>query len=114
MSFGDVLKGAQEEGKEKHAPIIEIEKSDSDEPAIVRVIVGKEVPHPNTVEHHIEWIELYGVKENGQVVCIGKADLEPVFAEPNVCFSVKVKEFKTLYALEFCNIHGVWENSVAV
>lgn len=35
---------------------------------VVRVVVGKAVPHPNTVEHHIEWIELYGVKKDGQVV----------------------------------------------
>jgi len=30
---------------------------------IVRVVVGHEVPHPNTPEHHISWIELYGVKK---------------------------------------------------
>jgi len=112
MSFGDILKSSDQGAKEKHVPLIEIDKCDSDEPNVVRVIVGKEVPHPNTVEHHIGWIELYGVKENGQVVCIGKASFEPAVAEPNARFIAKLGEFKTLYALEYCNIHGVWENSL--
>jgi superoxide reductase len=38
------------------------------------VVVGKEVPHPNTVDHHIAWIELYGVKKNGQVMNLGRVD----------------------------------------
>ena len=114
MSFADILKGADKEGKEKHVPVIEIDKCSSDEPNIVRVIVGKEVPHPNTVEHHIAWIELYGVKKEGQVICLGKVDLAPVYSKPNVRFYVPVKEFKSFYALEYCNIHGVWESMLEV
>lgn len=112
MAFGDVLKGADKEGKEKHAPVIEIDKCCGDEPNIVRVIVGKEVPHPNTVEHHIAWIELFGEKPDGQVVSLGRADLAPVFTDPNVRFFVKVGEFKKFHALEYCNVHGVWQNTL--
>jgi len=61
MKFEEILKGIEVEGKEKHLPVIEVGKgrgkSDVD---VVRVFVGKEVPHPNTVEHHIAWIELVG------------------------------------------------------
>jgi len=105
MKFADFLKSAENEGKEKHVPVIEVEG-----PNIVRVIVGKEVPHPNTIEHHIEWIELYGIKENDQVIYLGKTAFEPVYAEPNVVFNVKADEFKALCALEYCNLHGVWQN----
>jgi superoxide reductase len=105
MKFTDLLKSAENEGKEKHVPVIEVEGSNS-----VRVIVGKEVPHPNTVEHHIEWVELYGIKEDDQVVYLGKTAFEPVYADPNVVFNVKVEEFKALCALEYCNLHGVWQN----
>jgi superoxide reductase len=105
MKFADILKSAENEGKEKHVPVIEVEDSDS-----VRVVVGKEVPHPNTVEHHIEWVELFGLKENDQVIFLGKATFEPVYADPNVVFKVKIGEFKALCALEYCNIHGVWQN----
>ena len=38
--------------KEKHVPIIKA-------PEEVRVVVGKTVPHPNTVEHHIKWIIVF-------------------------------------------------------
>ena len=59
MKFGDILKGEEAEGKEKHVPVIEIDKGRGKEGVdIVRVIVGKDVPHPNTMEHHICWIEL--------------------------------------------------------
>ena len=108
MKFGELLKGAEAEGKEKHVPVIEF-GVDS-----VRVIVGKEVPHPNTVEHHIEWIELYGVKANGQVVNLGRADFAPTYAKPEVEFQVPVADFKAFCALGYCNIHGVWENCVEV
>ena len=95
MKFGDILKSAEDEGKEKHVPVIEVEGTDT-----VRIIVGKEIPHPNTVEHHIEWIELFGIKDNDQVISIGRTTFEPTFADPNVAFKVKTDEFKAFCALE--------------
>jgi len=114
MKFGEILKGADKEGKEKHVPIIELDKCDSEVPNVVRVIVGKEVPHPNTVEHHIAWIELYGIKKEGQVIFLGRAEFAPSFTKPNARFYVNVADFKEFIALEYCNIHGVWENTLAV
>ena len=68
MRFHDILKGMESEGKEKHVPVIEIGKGKGEGGAdIVHVVVGKETPHPNTVEHHIDWIELFGVKQDGLV-----------------------------------------------
>ena len=82
---------------------------------MVRVIVGKELPHPNTIEHHIVWIELYGVKKDGQAVNLGKVDLVPVYTDPNIGFRINgINDFKTFYALEYCNVHGVWQNSIEV
>ena len=46
MKFGEILKSEEAEGKEKHVPIIEIDKEARKGVEIVRVIVGKEVPHP--------------------------------------------------------------------
>lgn len=43
--------------KEKHVPVIEVLKWDNGV-VEVKVSVGKEIPHPNTTEHHIAWIEL--------------------------------------------------------
>jgi len=115
MEFGDLLKGVEAEGKEKHVPYIEVGKGRGREDVdVVRVVVGKEVPHPNTVEHHIEWIELYGVKKDGQVVDLSRADFAPTYTNPNVRFQVPVTEFKAFCALAYCNIHGVWANCIEV
>ena len=75
-----------------------------------KVMVGKEVPHPNTVEHHIVWIELYGIKKDGQVIDLGRTSLGPAYANPNTRFHVEVKEFKAFCALAYCNLHGLWQS----
>ena len=113
MKFGDILKSPDAEGKEKHVPVIEIDKGKGEGGAdIVRIIVGKEVPHPNTIEHHIVWIELFGVKKDGQVINMGRSDFAPGYTNPRTRFQVPVAEFKAFCALSYCNIHGVWENCV--
>jgi superoxide reductase len=113
MEFGDLIKGAEAEGKEKHVPYIEVGKGRGRENVdVVRVVVGKEVPHPNTTEHHIAWIELFGLKKDGQVVCLGRAEFEAGYSDPNARFQVPVAEFKAFCALAYCNIHGLWQNSI--
>ena len=115
MKFGELLKGAEAEGKEKHVPVIEIDKGQRKEVEdIVRVIVGKDVPHPNTMEHHIAWIELYGVKKEGQVVHLGRAAFAAGYTNPNVRFQVPVAEFKAFCALAYCNVHGAWQNCIEI
>ena len=115
MKFGDILKSKQAEGREKHVPIIEIGRGRGEGGAdIVHVVVGKETPHPNTVEHHIAWVELFGIKNDGQVIDLGRADFTPSYTNPNVRFQVPVAQFKYFCALAYCNIHGVWENCLEV
>ncbi len=115
MQFQNILKGAESEGKEKHVPLIEIGKGKGEGGTdIVHVVVGKETPHPNTVEHHIAWIELFGVKRDGQVINLGRAAFAPSYTNPNVRFQVPVAEFKAFSALAYCNIHGLWENCLEV
>ena len=115
MKFGDVLKGKEAEGKEKHVPVIEVGKGKGEGGAdIVHVVVGKEVPHPNTIEHHIAWVEVYGVKKDGQVINLGRSDFAPSYTNPNIRFQVSVEQFKAFCALAYCNIHGVWENCIEV
>ncbi len=115
MQFAEILKSAESEGKEKHVPVIEVGKGRGPEGAdIVHVVVGKETPHPNTVEHHIAWIELFGVKKDGQVIDLGRAGFAPSYTNPNVRFQVPVEQFKAFCALSYCNIHGVWQGTSEV
>jgi len=114
--FAEVIIPPEKEGKEKHVPHIEVPaKVKAGEPFQVTVIVGKEVLHPNTIEHHIKWIQVYAKEEGARpVVHVGTFDLGPTYAEPKVTFPVMLKKSTTLYALEYCSIHGVWDNSVRV
>ncbi len=115
MKFEDIVKNKEAEGKEKHIPVIEVGKGRGETGAdIVRVVVGKEIPHPNTVEHHIAWIELYGVKKDGQVIDLGRADFAPSYTNPNVRLQMPVEQFRSFCALTYCNIHGLWENCIEI
>ena len=83
---------AQEEGKEKHLPVIE--KVDSG----MKVKVGS-VQHPMEEKHYIEWIEL---------IADGKAYRE--FLKPGdlpeAMFKVKGNDIQVR---EYCSIHGLWK-----
>jgi len=114
MDFTALIKTGKNEGKEKHLPHMEIDKGHRSKKDIVRVVVGHGEPHPNTVEHHIVWIELYGVrKNNDKVIALGRAVCAPFFSNPNIRFQVNhIEDFKAFYALSYCNIHGLWANSL--
>jgi len=114
MDCPEIIKTSKDEGREKHVPTITIDKGHKERMDIVRVVVGHEVPHPNTMDHHIAWIELYGVKkDNGQVINLGRAAWAPVYSNPNVRFQInQIHDFKTFHALAYCNIHGLWASSV--
>lgn len=111
MQFVEILKGAASEGKEKHVPSIEVIKGHGSKGSdFIHIVVGKETPHPNTIEHHISWIELLGVKMDGQVINLGRAEFAPSYTNPSVSFLLPVEQFKAFCALTYCNIHGIWEN----
>ena len=114
--FGDVIASPEKEGKEKHVPQIEIPSTvKAGEPFQVKVIVGKEVPHPNTVEHHIKWIQVYAKEEGPRpVVHVGTFDLGPTYASPTISFTMMLQKSSTIFALEYCILHGVWDNSAEI
>ena len=114
MKLSIIIKSMTDEGKEKHVPTITIDKGYKEGMDIVRVVVGHEEPHPNTKEHHISWIELYGVrKDNDQVINLGRAAWAPVYSNPNVRFQInQIKDFKAFHALAYCNVHGLWGGSI--
>lgn len=114
--FGPELIQPAQEGREKHAPDISApEKVESGTPFEVEVTVGKEKRHPNIDIHHIKWLQVFA-KESGAkpMVHVATFDMGPGYAEPKVRFPMMLKKTSTLYVLAYCNIHGVWENSVTV
>ena len=123
-SVGDQLQQADWKA-EKHAPLIECADSiTAGESIDITVSVGKEIAHPNTTEHHIRWINLYykptddkftyhiGTYEfNAHGESAAGANQGPVFTDPVVKTSFKVNKSGTLFAVSFCNTHGLWESS---
>lgn len=47
-------------------------------------------------------------------VHLATLELAPTYAEPVATFRMMLSEDTTLYALSYCNIRGLWENSVEV
>jgi len=123
-SIRDLLQTADFKS-EKHVPVIEApEKVKKGEAVKVTLTVGKEIPHPNTTEHHIRWIELYfhpkGEKFPYQIGRFefnahGESAQGPntssVYASPTVSCVFKTEKPGVLLASSYCNIHGLWEGS---
>lgn len=111
--------------KEKHVPVIDAPAQvKAGEAFQVKVSVGKEIPHPNTTEHHIDWINLYfhpeGEKFPHQVghfafTAHGESaagpNQGPAYTSPEVVVTLKVTKAGTFFAASYCNIHGLWETS---
>jgi len=123
-SLGEHLQQADWK-KEKHAPVIEAPAQVSaGELFEIKVSIGKEIAHPNTTEHHINWITLYFQPQDSKFTHqIGHyefsahgessagANQGPAYTEPSAVAAIKLNTPGTLFALALCNIHGLWESS---
>jgi len=114
--FGDLIyspetvEGEVAKKAESHTPKIEAPASaKAGEAFKVTVRVG---PHPNTVEHSIRWVELYYYEEGRPFnpVFLGRVQFAPGYMEPEATFTLKLQKSGVLYALAYCNLHGVWES----
>lgn len=113
--FGDLIytseyaPGEAATKSETHTPKIEApDQVKAGEAFKVTIRVG---PHPNTVQHSIRWIEVY-IEEEGRAfnpIHVATIDLAPEYAEPDIVLTLRLKKNSTLYVLEYCNLHGVWE-----
>jgi len=83
----------EEQGKEKHLPVIE--KIDSG----IKVKVGS-VPHPMEEKHYIEWIEVIADDR------ISRKFLSPGDS-PEADFAIASEKVE---AREYCNVHGLWKS----
>ena len=113
--FGQLLKTSQDEGKEKHVSIIHApETAKAGELFSVTVAVGEEVAHPNSAEHHIKWVQIFAQLEGKNPIQIVTFDVAPGVVEPKVTFNMKLDKPAVIYALSYCNIHGLWESNVNI
>ena len=105
---------------EKHVPVITVQGAlTPGEPLEVEVAVGKEIPHPNTLEHYIAWIALYYTPEGAQLPTeLARAEFAAhgpaVLTEPAIKTTVRLPKPGTLQAVAYCNLHGVWEGELKI
>lgn len=124
MKVGDLYQFADWKN-EKHIPAIEAPKVfKKGELTSVRVVVGAEIPHPNTTAHHIAWIQVFFKPEgekfaidlgrfnfNAHGASTAGPDSLPIYSEPDVTLKFKTEKPGQIIATSYCNIHGLWENS---
>ena len=109
---------------EKHVPVIDAPDTVKKGELIkIEVTVGKEIPHPNTTNHHIRWIKLVFLPEgekfaydigqtffNAHGESVKGPDTSTIYTEPHAIFAFKTEKPGKLIAFSFCNIHGMWKS----
>lgn len=111
--------------KEKHVPVIDApDRAKKGEPVRLTIVVGKEIAHPNTTEHHIRWISAFFLADGEKFPCqIGRIEfsshgesasgpnMSTVYTHPEGTIVFRTDKSGTILASSYCNIHGLWENS---
>ena len=93
----------EDEGAEKHVPIIEeLPPKTCQGKDGFKIKIG-EVEHPQTEEHFIEWIEI-NTKDGKS----GKKFLKPG-EKPEANFYTRID---IISVRAYCNIHGLWKKDV--
>ncbi len=111
---------------EKHVPVMDIVNKEGDF-ITVGVTVGKEIAHPNTTEHFINYISLFYVAEGESMARqAGKIEFTahgesaaganegPLFTEAVGVFKIKATKPGKLIAVSYCNIHGLWQSEMNI
>lgn len=110
---------------EKHVPVIEVQGTPKKGQQIeVTLSIGKEVPHPNSTEHHIRWVSLFFLPRDEKFpIHIGDisfaahgsstkgSDTSTVYTNYKGVFTFTTEKPGELLASSYCNIHGLWQSS---
>lgn len=120
MALNELIQSGDWKG-EKHVPVIHVsERVQSGEEVEIKVSIGDEIKHPNELEHHIVWIKVFFKSEEGKFpVQVATFDFsahgeDGLKTDPVGTTKVKLEKSGTVYAMAYCNIHGLWENSKEV
>jgi superoxide reductase len=98
---------AADDYAKKHTPYITTEPAGDS--TLVKVQVGHEVSHPNTLDHYITFIELYA-----GMTPIARFDLSPMVTSPATGVVVDLPKGAVVRAVAHCNLHGWWAYDVTL
>lgn len=103
---------------EKHVPVLHAEACEGGYK--IKACIGEEIGHPNELAHHIAWIKVFFQPEGFNFpIEVGSYQFaahgeEEVYSSPEVEVKIKSQKGGTIYAMSYCNIHGLWENSMEI
>ncbi|MGM0770289.1 MAG: desulfoferrodoxin family protein [Halobacteriota archaeon] len=120
MEFSEIIESedtnnVDDRSKERHIPTIEVIRNyEGTGKEYIRVFVGENAIHPNTPEHHIEYIELYGRTKMMDTVTIGRATFG-LGVKPDAVFGlVNFGKYREFCTIAYCNVHGPWQNCIEI
>lgn len=113
FSYNDFANSSQtvQDFANKHSPVIICDtKAKRNEPFTVKVKIGKTIKHPNSPEHHYQYIQLWNLETLIATINLERASFgdQPIHVEANFTFTPKVS--LRLKALAYCNQHGLWQS----
>lgn len=80
------------------------------EPFNVKVRIGTNAKHPNTPDHHYEYIQLWNLETLVGEVKLQRAAYGDNPVQIEVEFTIYPKVSMRLTALAYCNKHGLWQS----
>lgn len=92
----------EDQGQEKHLPIVSRSCSTSSQDCTLQVRVGS-TPHPMMPEHYIQWVCME-YRHGFHLMRLSASD--PPCAEFCSCKEQPVAVY------EYCNLHGLWKSEV--
>lgn len=118
--FGALIQSGDWKG-EKHVPIIHCpETVKPGENFDIKITLGDAIGHPNILEHYISWFKVFFLPEGAKFpIEIGTFDFSAhgennVFTDYKGITTIRIPKSGTIYALSYCNIHGLWGNKKSV
>ncbi len=119
-NFGQLIKSDNWKN-EKHVPVIHApETVKAGESFELKISIGDAVKHPNTLEHYIAWFKVFFISDDGKFLVelatfnFNAHGEDGNFTEPVGLTEVTLNKSGTIYALSYCNIHGLWENQAKI
>ena len=98
---------------DKHSPVVVCDKEPEavrNKPFKVKVRIGMTIKHPNTPEHHFEYVQLWNLETLVGEVKLQRASYgdQPVQIETDFIFIPKIS--LRLTAVAYCSKHGLWQS----
>jgi superoxide reductase len=113
FTYTDFAKGSDKVKAyaDKHTPVIICDnEAERDKLFSVKVRLGTSTKHPNTAEHHFEFIQLWNLETLIGEIKLQRSSYGKDPLQIEAVFSFVPRVSQRLTALAYCNKHGLWKS----